>query len=106
MATTHKVSIYQIEETKSVNKLFQSYASIVSEFGGVKLSDYKKVYNCNHATMETSTTAVLDEIYARFNGEHPKNFKGHSLSVSDIIVLDGNMYYVDKFGFKKVDMVM
>ena len=58
------------------------------------------------ATTEAPTTAVLDEIYARFNGEHPKNYKGRSLSVSDIIVLDGNMYYVDKFGFKKVDMVM
>lgn len=105
MATTHKVSIYQISNLIS-DKMFQGYASIVKDYGGVKLSDYKKVYNCNHATMETSTTAVLDEIYARFNGEHPKNYKGRSLSVSDIIVLDGNMYYVDKFGFKKVDMVM
>lgn len=106
MATTHKVSIYQIEETKSVNKLFQSYASIVNEFGGVKLSDYKKVYNCNHATMESNTMAILDEIFTRFNVEQPKNYKGRSISVSDIIVLDGVMYYVDKIGFQKIDIVM
>lgn len=105
MATTHKVSVYQISNLIS-DKLFQGYASIISEFGGIKLSDYKKVYNCNHATMETSTTAILDEIFTRFNVGQPKDYKGRSISVSDIIVLDGVMYYVDKFGFKKVDIVM
>lgn len=107
MATTHKVSIYQIQmKDDAENKLFQSYNTIVKEFGGIKMSDYTKVHQCNHATMEKTTNAILDEIYARFNGVHPDDYKGRSISVSDIIVLDSNLYYVDKFGFKKVDMIM
>lgn len=105
MATTHKVSIYQISNLNS-DKLFQGYASIISGFGGIKLSDYKKVYNCNHATTESETMAILDEIFTRFNVEQPKNYKGRSISVSDIIVLDGVMYYVDRIGFQKIDIVM
>ena len=49
---------------------------------------------------------TLDSIYERFNLHHPADFRGHSLSVSDIIVLhqDGvdTAFYVDSFGFKQV----
>ena len=49
---------------------------------------------------------TLDSIYDRFNLNHPKDFQGHSLSVSDLIVerKAGNVsiFYVDSFGFKDV----
>ena len=35
-------------------------------------------------------------------GQKPESYKGHSLSVSDIVVLDGVNYYVDSFGFIKL----
>ena len=45
-------------------------------------------------------------IYTRFNIDHPKDFKGHSLSVSDVVVLHQNgqdtAHYVDSFGYKEV----
>ena len=105
--TTHNVTIYQIKmKDDKHNKVFRDYSSTLNEFGGVKLSDYTKVYSYRHTTNEKSTTAILDEVYASFNGVHPENYKGRSISVSDIIVLDGIMYYVDKFGFKKIDIVM
>lgn len=48
---------------------------------------------------------TLDSIYERFNLQHPADFRGHSLSVSDVIVMHQNgqdqAYYVDSFGFKK-----
>ena len=34
--------------------------------------------------------ASLEDIYTRFNIDHPKDFKGHSLSVSDVVVLHQN----------------
>ena len=45
----------------------------------------------------------LDELYSIFNQNHPADFKGHSMSVSDVVIVnrDGDMkaYYVDSFGF-------
>lgn len=50
---------------------------------------------------------ILGEIYEYFNIRRPADFKGHSLSVSDIIVLESGkekgIYFVDSFGFKKVE---
>ena len=51
-------------------------------------------------------TLSLEDIYTRFNIDHPKDFKGHSLSVSDVVVLHQNgqdaAHYVDSFGYKEV----
>ena len=48
----------------------------------------------------------LEDIYTRFNIDHPKDFKGHSLSVSDVVVLHQNgqdtAHYVVSFGYKDV----
>ena len=46
----------------------------------------------------------LDDIFTRFNIDHPKDYKGHSLSVSDVVVLHQNgqdaAHYVDRAGYK------
>ena len=48
----------------------------------------------------------LEDIYTRFNIDHPKDFKGHSLSVSDVVVLHQNgqdtAHYCDSVGFQQV----
>lgn len=48
----------------------------------------------------------LDMIYQRFNVDHPADFKGHSLSVSDIVALKQNgvvsCHYVDSIGFREL----
>ena len=38
----------------------------------------------------------------KFNLDHPADFRGHSLSVSDVVVAKGKAYYVDTFGFKEL----
>lgn len=48
----------------------------------------------------------LEDIFIKFNEQRPDDFKGHSLSVSDVVVLNKNgqssAHYVDSFGFKNV----
>ena len=44
----------------------------------------------------------LDEVYSQLQGRKPDGYKGHSLSVSDLIRVDGKTYFVDDFGFRKV----
>ena len=64
----------------------------------VTAADYKCVYS---GILHDSVS--LDELYSIFNQNHPADFKGHSMSVSDVVIVnrDGDMkaYYVDSFGF-------
>lgn len=63
--------------------------------------DYRMVYRDNLNENES-----LDELYARFNLEQPEGFEGHSMSVSDVIVIrrNGEMkaYFVDDVGFSEL----
>jgi hypothetical protein len=50
---------------------------------------------------------TLENLFYKFNMERPEDFKGHSLSVSDVIVIrergKSTAYYVDSLGFKQLD---
>ena len=62
---------------------------------------YKLVYDDFLEEQDT-----LESLYVRFNVDHPEDFRGHSMSVSDVVVLykDGDVksYYVDSIGFAEV----
>lgn len=63
--------------------------------------NYELVY-----TAPLTKDMTLGDIWERFNIDHPADFKGHSLSVSDIVVLHQNdedtAHYVDSIGFQQV----
>ena len=67
----------------------------------VDRDNYRMVY-----AMQREPGETLEDIYRRFNIDHPEDFKGHSLSVSDVVVLHGNgadaAWYVDSIGFKEL----
>lgn len=54
----------------------------------------------------TNLNYMLESLYTKFNIHHPKDFRGHSLSVSDIVALKQNgvvsCHYVDSFGFAEL----
>ena len=95
-------SIYQIkggDETRDLR--FEPYDRLQAAGNVVDRANYELVYSAPLAP-ETS----LEDIYTCFNIDHPKDFKGHSLSVSDVVVLhqDGQdaAHYVDSAGFRQV----
>ena len=61
--------------------------------------DYKEVYSGNIPPDEYSPTATLEQLFQEFNIHRPADFKGHSLSVSDIVELDGRYWYCDNVGW-------
>ena len=96
-------SIYQLrQEPQTQRLLFAFYDSVK---GNVKKSNYDLVYTSS-LKPGTNVSDTLDSIYERFNLYPPKDFKGHSLSVSDVIVLHQNgrdtAHYVDLSGFRNV----
>ena len=95
-------SIYQLKHGDETRDLrFEPYDRLQATGNVVDKANYELVYSAE-LTLGTS----LEDIYTRFNIDHPKDFKGHSLSVSDVVVLHQNgqdtAHYVDSFGYKSV----
>ena len=95
-------SIYQIKDGNETRDLrFEPYDRLTTTGQRVDPKNYALVYS---APLTQGTS--LEDIYTRFNIDHPKDFKGHSLSVSDVVVLHQNgqdaAHYVDSFGYKNV----
>ena len=95
-------SIFQIkggDETRDLR--FEPYDRLTATGHRVDPKNYALVYSA-----ELTPGMSLEDIYTRFNIDHPKDFKGHSLSVSDVVVLHQNgqdtAHYVDSLGYKDV----
>lgn len=72
----------------------------------VERENYELVYTAPLADFSGDKDHALNKLYEQFNINHPADFTGHSLSVSDIVALkiDGTVssHYVDSFGFKEL----
>ena len=95
-------AIYQLkdgEETRDYR--FEPLDRLRAVGLDVQRDNYELVYSAPLADGES-----LEDIYRRFNIDHPADFTGHSLSVSDIVVLRNGdtetAHYCDSFGFTKV----
>ena len=95
-------SIYQLKQGDETRDFrFEPYDRLQAAGNVVDKTNYELVYSA-----ELTPGTSLEDIYTRFNIDHPKDFKGHSLSVSDVVVLHQNgqdaAHYVDSFGYKEV----
>ena len=95
-------SIYQLkrgDETRDFR--FEPYDRLQAAGLSVEAANYDLIY-----TAPLTPDMTLESIWEKFNIDHPKDFKGHSLSVSDVVVLHQNgqdtAHYVDSFGYKNV----
>lgn len=98
-AGEERYALYQLNtESKDVPYDFMGMDFVKDHGMEVTAADYKCVYS---GILHDSVS--LDELYSIFNQNHPADFKGHSMSVSDVVIVnrDGDMkaYYVDSFGF-------
>ena len=88
-----RVKIYQINSARdNANRKFMS----LKDGEAVDSSIYDEVFNAEIDEMN------LEEIYARFNTEGHPLHRGHSLSVSDIVVMNGKAHICQSFGFKEI----
>ena len=103
LGTRRTFGIYQIkDDSTGENYAFMNMSFIESHGMQIKKEDYKLVY-----VGEFLGNMSLDDIFERFNIDRPKDFRGHSLSVSDIVVLnDGEKvtaHFVDSISFEQLD---
>ena len=95
-------SIYQLKGgNETLDYRFEPLDSIHRNGLSVKPENYELVYEAPLTAKDN-----LESIYTRFNVDRPADFTGHSLSVSDIVVLHQNgkdtAHYCDRFGFSQV----
>ena len=94
--------IYQLKDGDGMRDYrFEPYDRLQAAGLSVEATNYNLVY-----TAELTPGTSLEDIYTRFDTDHPEDFKGHSLSVSDIVVLHQNgentAHYVDRIGYRDV----
>ncbi|MBR0411743.1 MAG: hypothetical protein IJI25_12225 [Eubacterium sp.] len=94
--------IFQLnDDEKGIKLKFENMDYLQANGLTVERENYHFVYS---GVLKKEDT--LDGIYERFNVDHPKDYKGHSLSVSDVIVLKRNgeeqAYFVDSVGYQKL----
>lgn len=95
--------IYQIDSDNEKARLamFMPYNRLKRFRISLSRSMYKKVYDGDVEECE-SMNKTLEKIFEIFNINRPSDFKGHSLSISDVIEIDGVAYYCDDYGFIKI----
>lgn len=94
-----RYAIYQFNENAvKDNYLFMNMEYVKSKGIEVRGEDYSLVYGGR-----LPENATLEMLFEKFNVSRPENFKGHSLSVSDVVVTNRGgevkAYYVDSFGY-------
>jgi hypothetical protein len=96
-------TIFQLDNSKQANNFkFMPYDFVKKMSYELSLCFYNLVYQSEVVTSHDDAMDILDDLYFEFNMRKPADFKGHSLSTSDIIKMDNKYYYCDSFGFVEV----
>ena len=95
------VRIWQLKTDSDLELRFRGYDEVLNVSGEPSKNNYDVVFD---GELETND---LESIYTKFNIDHPSDFKGHSLSISDVVELydesSSEFHYVDQFGFKAIE---
>lgn len=98
-----KIRIYQMRaEDCAHNLLFRELSNVLEQCGGhVPAALYDLVYS---GEVEAET---LENVYTIFNIYHPKDYRGRSLTTSDVVEVissevEAGFYYCDTFGFARI----
>ena len=101
---TDSFAIYQIKSGDELRDYrFEGLERLQNTGISVDHDNYELIYTAPLTNYNRNQNQTLNKLYEQFNINHPTDFKGHSLSVSDIIALKVNdrisFHYVDSFGF-------
>lgn len=96
------IKIFQINGERDINRhAFRPY-NFIKEFD---FSIYDKIWEG-----EVPSDYTLENIFDMFNLNHPNDYNGHSLSVSDVVQVielsnvEAGFYYCDSFGWRKLNI--
>ena len=92
-----QVTILQLKKTEeNMYKMFFSLRSLKNRGLEVNVDDYREVWS---GEMDVEDP---EDVFMKLQFTKPEGYKGHSLSVSDIVKMDGELYYCDSYSFVKL----
>lgn len=93
-----KIKVFQVNpELDRYGTLFRSYDAAMKSAGQIDPGIYKTVFDGNVDAQD------LEDVFAVLNFSQPVGYNGHSLSVSDIVEIEGGgHFYCDTFGFQEL----
>ena len=104
-----KYAIFQVKRGEEYSRLsFNSWNELKKFNLPFDKNNYEEVYGgyVSDVSKSQGRGVILDNIYTKFNIDRPEDFRGHSLSVGDVIVLEDNnvssAFYVDSYGMADV----
>lgn len=92
------MKLYQIDMQKDINRVKFCSTYLLEQKGlTVDPSIYRLVF-------DGDVPGSLEDLFLTFNTKRkPKNFRGHSMSVSDVVVTEDGAFFCDSVGFRKID---
>ena len=91
---------YKIKQIKDVENCAYAFKHYEWAKNVLDLNDYEVVYDGELDCPEMPN--ALEELFEIFNNKRPKDFEGRSMSISDIVEIDGKNYYCDFVGWKEL----
>ena len=111
--TTDSYAIYQLRDTDATDQLhFISFDELAKQGQTAERSNYELVHTgpLLQGGGIKETPERLNDLFFRFNHNHPEGFVGHSLSISDVIAVRNSgelsCFYVDRWGFEKLPVFL
>lgn len=107
-SSTDSYAVLQLRDDVEDNAQirFENYSYLQKKEMEPEIDRYMVVYHGSIPVFE-NVNQQLEDLYVKFNIDHPEDFHGHSMSVSDIVALktadEVSFYYVDSFGFQKLE---
>lgn len=102
---SHKFKIFQVKKIFSRYHGFlslESYKKIQKQ--EINIGRYNLVWEDTINTYRDDEIDILEDLFRLFNIDRPKNFKGHSMSVGDIVEIFGKFYYCDSEGWEAIQV--
>ncbi len=97
---------FEIYQTDNSNIIFMPFKEEMKKSFSLDRYGYQKVFE-GECQLSTNPYITLEEIFTRFNrDDRPNPTTMRSLSISDIVILDGRTYYCDSIGFKEISMTI
>ena len=100
-----KYAVYQINTERDAERVkFLSYERTMQQVGKIDMEIYDKVYEGETKQIRNDDELTLESIYIELNTyrhQYP-DFRGHSLSVSDVVALPSGRWFCDSMGWKRI----
>ena len=91
---------YKIKQIKDVENCAYAFKHYEWAKNVLDLNDYEVVYEGNLDYPEMPN--ALEELFEIFNSKRPKDFERRSMSISDVVEIDGKNYYCDFVGWEEL----